>query len=65
MPQLNIFSLLRESDEEFIQRTGWTYQPLSPVYGLGPDVQILEPYWRPPRGGSRSSLGGGQGIAQD
>ena len=40
MPTLNIFSLFRETDEEFIARTGWVYQPLSPVYGLSPDVQV-------------------------
>ena len=64
MPRLSIFSLLRESDEEFIQRTGWTYQPLSRVYGLDPEVQVLEPYRRLPRSGdgSGSGSGGGQGV---
>ena len=61
MPTLNIFSLFRETDEEFIARTGWVYQPLSPVYGLSPDVQVLEPYLRLPRGGGGSGSGSGNG----
>ena len=64
MPTLCIFNLLRETDEEFIQRTGWTYQPLSPVYGIDPNVQVLEPFRRHPRGGAGSGagLGGGHGV---
>jgi len=62
MPTLNIFSLFRETDEEFIARTGWVYQPLSPVYGFNPDVQVLEPYRRHPRGGGGSGSGSGGGL---
>ena len=65
MPTLSIFDLLREDDDGFIQRTGWSYQPTVSVYALGPDVHVLEPFRRHPRGGGGpgSGLGGGQGVA--
>jgi len=31
MPRLLAFDLLRETDQQFEARTGWTYQATSPV----------------------------------
>ena len=67
MPRLNFFDLLRESDEDFIARSGWQYNP-SFTYAMIPDVQVLEPYRRLPRGGHGGSGGpgagaGGQGVS--
>ena len=43
MPTLSIFDLLREDDDAFIQRTGWSYQPTVSVYALGPvDPKVTE-----------------------
>ena len=67
MPRLNFFDLLRESDEDFINRSGWQYNP-SFTYAMIPDVQVLEPYRRLPRGGLGGPGGpgagaGGQGVS--
>ena len=42
MPQRDFFSCLRESDAEFISRTGWYYTHNSPV-NMPPDVIVLPP----------------------
>ena len=61
MPRLNFFDLLRESDEDFINRSGWQYNP-SFTYAMIPDVQVLEPYRRLPRGGHGGPGGPGAGA---
>ena len=42
MPHQDFFSLLRESNAEFLNRTGWFYTHSSPV-NMPPDVIVLPP----------------------
>ena len=43
MPQLDFFSLLRESDYQFASRSGWRYRRDSPVYMPVQSVHIMPP----------------------
>ena len=69
MPRLNFFDLLRESDKDFINRSGWQYNP-SFTYAMIPDVQVLKPYRCLPRGGHggpggpRAGAGGTGSLSQ-
>ena len=63
MPTLSFFDLLRESDYDFISRTGWEYSPESPIdLPTVPTIIVKEPYRRH-GGGPASGSGGGSGLA--
>ena len=43
MPKKLFFDLLKESDQEFVARTGWEYRHDAPLYVLNPMVQVQDP----------------------
>lgn len=64
MPTLSFFDLLRESDYDFLHRTGWEYSPESPVdLPTITTIVVKEPYHRRPGGGPASGSGGSSGLA--
>ena len=44
MPRLNFFDLLRESDLDFVQRTGWVYRIDAPIHVPDPCVIVHPPF---------------------
>ena len=43
MPQLDFFSLLRESDAQFLARSGWRYRRDAPVHIADQTVHVTPP----------------------
>lgn len=43
MPLINFFDLLRETDQEFIQRTRWVYRADAPLHVPDPCVIVQPP----------------------
>ena len=41
MPQLDFFSLLRETDAQFLTRSGWSYRRDAPVHMPDQTVHVL------------------------
>ena len=46
MPTKSFFDLLRETDKDFVARTGWEYRHDAPLYVPNPLVQVQDPVQR-------------------